>query len=426
MRRKFREAQNLALQSDTKIPQSKLITSFYYLSLLSNSNMLQFASAGVFLCTIVMVHGLDQSVMGYIPNLTLEELENIVDNPTRSLLRGLLDNGGKMGAIQVNGMGHEYKNALENFIVDGPECIELMGDNDIEVLQMPDSSYRKTYATMDGRFPDCFKHQTLSNAFDEVDRLIMKLISKIIMKSSSMIPSELSYSHDGYLDSLNTGINKEHIHVYVTNSSTSAYMVPFHVDNGIYLILTPFPGHGLKLKLSDNKIVSTDGFELDSTIVLFGRGLTEWLLQNDEKMRDQFHAVPHSVPSMMPDKMNQNRAVYARMKVVKSSAIPVIREERADLLALKTFQEVFMESRETPISEPRYNDLCPMSNSAREQEIWLRNMKQQCDDGEAFCWMNCLPLPDECPNEEDAMCTNENTEPCFDDSMDPTCSWHCK
>jgi hypothetical protein len=291
---------------------------------------------------------------------------------------------------------------------------------------MPDSSYRKTYATMEGRFPDCFNLQPLSKTFNKVDRFISKLISKMIMKTSSMSTSEISYAHDGNIVSLDEGINKEHIHVYVTSSSTSAYMVPFHVDNGLYLILTPFPGQGLKLKLSDNKIVSTDGFELDSAIVLFGRGLTEWLLQNDEQTREKFHAVPHSVPSMTPGKMSQARTVYARMKVAPSSAIPVTRDEGDNLLRLKTFEEVFMESRENTVSETRYNDLCPMSNSAKEQEIWLGNMQQQCDDGEAFCWMQCMPLPDECPTEEDAMCYNENTEPCFDDSMDITCSWHCK
>ena len=129
---------------------------------------------------------------------------------------------------------------------------------------------------------------------------------------------------------------------------------------------------------------------------------------------------------MASGKMNQTRTVYARMKVVQSAALPVTHVERDNFLTLKTFQEVFMESRENTLSETGYHDLCPISNSVKEQEIWFGNLKQQCDDGEAFCWMQCMPLPDECPHEEDAMCYNENTEPCFDDSHDPTCSWHCK
>merc|ERR1712141_523320 len=88
---------------------------------------------------------------------------------------------------------------------------------------------------------------------------------------------------------------------------------------------------------------------------------------------------------------------------------------------MKTFDDVFSETREEDLSSTRYNDLCPMLTNTKERELWHKNMEQDCDDGEAFCWMQCLPLPEECPNEEDAMCQNNNNEPCFDDSMDPSC-----
>ena len=39
------------------------------------------------------------------------------------------------------------------------------------------------------------------------------------------------------------------------------YMVPFHMDNGIYLLITPFSGHGLKIKTSVGTIVNTDSIE---------------------------------------------------------------------------------------------------------------------------------------------------------------------
>ena len=53
-------------------------------------------------------------------------------------------------------------------------------------------------------------------------------------------------------------------------------------------------------------------------------------------------------------------------------------------------------------------------------------MKQQCKEGEAFCWMNCLPLNDTCPSVSESQCINKDTEPCFDDSMDSTCHWQCR
>ena len=44
------------------------------------------------------------------------------------------------------------------------------------------------------------------------------------------------------------------------------YMVPFHVDNGLYLMITPYPGHGLEIKTSSGTIVKTDSIESDSVI----------------------------------------------------------------------------------------------------------------------------------------------------------------
>ena len=47
---------------------------------------------------------------------------------------------------------------------------------------------------------------------------------------------------------------------------TDEYMVPFHMDNGLYLMITPYPGHGLKIKTSSGTIMDTDSIELDSIL----------------------------------------------------------------------------------------------------------------------------------------------------------------
>ena len=244
----------------------------------------------------------------------------------------------------------------------------------------------------------------------------------------------ISYTFEGEMISLDAAPMKEHVHVYDRSVSTSTYMVPFHVDNGIYLIITPFEGHALKLKLSNNKVVSTEGLEKDSVIVLFGRGLTEWLLQNDVQKRDIFHAVPHAVPTTS-GKTTMPRTVYARMKIAQPSAIPNASQGKNNLPAMKKFEEVFMEAGDSnyPFNiiidsnlGTTYNDLCPISTSRKEREVWIRTMENQCDEGEGFCWMACLPLPEECPDVDAAMCYNDDHDPCFDDSMDPSCAWHCK
>ena len=98
-------------------------------------------------------------------------------------------------------------------------------------------------------------------------------------------------------------------------------MVPFHVDNGLYLLITPFPGHGLKIKTSSGDIIDTDDIKADSVLVLMGRGLTDWLLRNSEKSQE-FYAVPHAVEalSLVPP---ISRSIFARMRVFPHAAVPI-------------------------------------------------------------------------------------------------------
>jgi hypothetical protein len=78
-------------------------------------------------------------------------------------------------------------------------------------------------------------------------------------------------------------------------TSTDKFLVPFHIDNGLFLLLTPFPSPSLLVKLSNGATVDTAGLASDTVLVLVGRGLTDWLLQR--KTADLF-AVPHAVPSL--------------------------------------------------------------------------------------------------------------------------------
>ena len=56
----------------------------------------------------------------------------------------------------------------------------------------------------------------------------------------------------------------------------------------------------------------------------------------------------------------------------------------------------------------------------------------QCSGLTAFCWMDCLDIPEscigsptECVNAENKpCCTDEITENC--EAMDPTCKWQCQ
>ena len=56
-------------------------------------------------------------------------------------------------------------------------------------------------------------------------------------------------------------------------------MVPSHVDNGLFLLVTPSSESPLLVWQSNGVPVSSEGLPVDSVLVVFGRGLTEWMLQ---------------------------------------------------------------------------------------------------------------------------------------------------
>ena len=63
---------------------------------------------------------------------------------------------------------------------------------------------------------------------------------------------------------------------------------------------------------------------------------------------------------------------------------------------------------------------------------WSGLQKAQCDEGKAYCWMDCLDLPttcsmaaSECVNGEAKQCCTEDiTQDCED--MDTSCHWECR
>ena len=83
---------------------------------------------------------------------------------------------------------------------------------------------------------------------------------------------------------------------------------------------------------------------MNSLLVLMGRGLTEWLLQEGGYPATQTTFVPvrHAVPALTVEK----RSVYARMKVAPGGAVPasLVRKEGSHRVKdLKTFHDVFIE-----------------------------------------------------------------------------------
>lgn len=238
---------------------------------------------------------------------------------------------------------------------------------------------------------------------------------------------------------------KDHVHVYQRDPNSSdedikQLMVPYHSDNGLFLILTPFPDVGLKIRLGDGTEVQTsDEIQPRSVLVLMGRGLTQWLLQEGgyPESKTTFQAGEHAVPALSSSDAITARSVYARMKVAPGNAIPaslIQKEGSAQVKGLKTFDNVFMEK----VTSSSSKGLCSIglhqpSNSSEslESDAWFKAMDHLCDKGKAYCWMSCLPVPEPClddPIDNHLKCYNPDnmSEDCLSDTvMDPGCAWHC-
>jgi hypothetical protein len=224
----------------------------------------------------------------------------------------LRDDGGKLGAFVVTDLpaGHAYDKGVSELRETAPRCLD---ESHLPVIELTDGSTRTTYATESAEFPDCIGDtmDVLSWVFDDVEALVSDLIEVAAGK-------QLFFDAPGSAAvRMKNGPRKDHVHVYraAAEATSSEYLVPFHTDNGLFLLLTPFPEHPLRLRTSSGRTVSTEHVPADSVLVLYGLGLTDWLLQNNARARGLFHAVPHAVPALNADDVAV-RSVYARMKVI--------------------------------------------------------------------------------------------------------------
>merc|ERR1712105_150539 len=100
---------------------------------------------------------------------------------------------------------------------------------------------------------------------------------------------------------------------------TNPFSLPFHQDNGLFLMLTPSDKLPVVLKDSQGRPVFTDRLGSDAVMFLVGRGLTDWLLQDAE------HGIfppPHAVPSLAGTAIT-DRTVMARMKIAEYNPLPM-------------------------------------------------------------------------------------------------------
>ena len=295
----------------------------------------------------------------FIPKISIQKLQSIVeqslDDVDFSNFENLKDAGGNLGVLEISQLGNQYENALKILQNNATSCINNSSDSRIPPgIALPDGSTRKTYATTNKTYLDCLDMDKLSQTFDEIESAIMEVImifGEHYFDELDLQCSQIAYQVDGTRKTIANALGKEHIHVYTkkeqindlsSDTDSIQSMVPFHTDNGLFLIITPFQGHGMNVKLSDGNIVSTSKVGSDSALVLMGRGLTDWLLSPNIASSRHIFAVPHSVPTLKATEL-ESRTVYARMKVPQPSATSAMAECQDFNVNDKTFEDFFLD-----------------------------------------------------------------------------------
>jgi len=350
-----------------------------------------------------------------IPKIKFNELQALLKSNKRASFLGLdalKDGGDNLGVIEIANLGFDYQNALKNLVENAPHCFEKSKDTVPRSILLPDRSSRTTFATTNRTYLNCLEMDVLSKTFDEIDLELTKVLDKF----SEHYSSDMGFKCDklGYIlrdktIPIEEALEKEHIHVYSTKvdiamanpqeDHLSNHLVPFHVDNGLYLIITPFPGHGMNVELSDGEIVSTSHVASDSALVLLGRGLSDWLLSSSISSKKHFFAVPHSVPSLVGSDFEE-RTVYARMKVPPPSSISSMTMCSEYDGLNETFDDFFHSGSNE--HEDRWNLRIPKKRDA--DELFSQTLEHQCKEGEAYCWSICQTLPSECNEIEQTTC----------------------
>jgi len=379
----------------------------------------------LWLTTVLFGHANTKDIF----TIAFSELQSTVESGHHRSLERILK---EEGALAISDLDPSYSSAVKALKAKAPDCLQQLK---FPQFYLPDGSQRRTFAresTQTSHYPSCIRKESesISAQMTIVDNLMSKLVSSIAGEASLVWKS----SKGGEEKNFSSTNFKEHIHVYQPmegGADAGVFAAPFHTDNGLLLMVTPFQEHPLQIKNRGGDYVSTARVADDSLLVLIANALPHWLLQGT-KASDKFFSVPHAVPSLNNELLS--RVVFARMKVVPAESFPS-NAEVGEANRINTFEQFFHEgpgvgsTELCPLAKPRYQALAMQTRSVEKQ------MHEQCSEGQAYCWMNCLDVPQEPCANATTICKNQYDKPCCTDtvtedceSMDQSCGWEqtCK
>jgi len=180
---------------------------------------------------------------------------------------------------------------------------------------MDDGSHRFTLArdtvSSNYPFPDCLAEEAanITAAFDRVDQVFSKVMKQEYGPRLDVLGEKSMTSWDEYG-------SKTHLHVYKSTQqpNNASLALPYHTDNGLYVLLTPSNNFPLRSISSDGNV---NLLGTGDVILLLGTGITQWLLPGMG-----LYAPPHAVPALSTSLTTAPRTVMARMRVAPDQSWP--------------------------------------------------------------------------------------------------------
>jgi hypothetical protein len=286
-----------------------------------------------------------------------------------------------VGGFAVSGLGADYAAALKRLVVTAPTC----GEGAMEVT-LADGTLRRSHVsstqnpaafttTAATAFPNCVASDmaAISQTFDAVEAVMAGVMGRLIGNASLHVRLE-----DGRPMGLLDLPVKTHLHVYHAPAAAAfepagKHSLPMHVDNGLYLLLTPDQSLPLLMRSKSGRAIRTGQVGPDAVLFLLGRGLTDWLVP-DTAEETAFTPALHAVPSLVRTGVT-TRTVVARMKVAPLTAVPGTKPSAGQ--KMRRFGDLFLEGGVAPSAA----SLCYYGGPLTEKEADLRVRRSA-----AACW----------------------------------------
>ena len=192
-----------------------------------------------------------QSVGGSLPSISEKAFRNAIAARDAKTLEGLKDDGDKFSGFVLKLDAH-YGQFVRKLQQDAPDC--LSAQEGLPSFQLSDGSKRRTWAiSADGKteskpYPECLAQimPTLSMHYDLIEKDVVQFVEVILGRNLTYKSSESKETIN-----LEDGPHKDHVHVYSRQKlgvksgqhgghhgmTSETDMVPYHVDNGIFLLV---------------------------------------------------------------------------------------------------------------------------------------------------------------------------------------------